>query len=163
MSWFVQYAGGANLNDGDLVTARTYMRRLLHRSCPLADSKGNAACIPMLDAGRETLMGNVARFTRMGMAMAGQSMPGQGMPNQSMPAAGGPPPPPPPASWHLVENGQSVGPFAAAQLGATVTAGRLHPDTLVWTQGMAEWVRAGDVPALTSLFAAQPPPPPVTG
>jgi len=39
-----------------------------------------------------------------------------------------------------------------------VQAGQLNRDTLVWKQGMANWTAAGQVPELSSLFAATPPP-----
>ena len=99
----------------------------------------------------------------MGMAMANQWAPagGPGTP----PASGGgagltPPPPPPPPVWHLVENGQSVGPFSPEQLAQAARAGRLGPDTLVWSAGMSAWSPAREVPALAPLMA---PPPPGSG
>jgi hypothetical protein len=39
-----------------------------------------------------------------------------------------------------------------------VAAGQIAADTLVWTNGMAEWQPAGQVPALANLFKAAPPP-----
>ena len=90
----------------------------------------------------------------MGMAMAGPMMPG------AAPAPPGPQAPPPlPVAWHIAEAGQSVGPFAPAQLAQAVGEGRLRPDTLVWTAGMAGWVAAIQVPQLAPLFASTPPPP----
>jgi membrane protease subunit (stomatin/prohibitin family) len=93
----------------------------------------------------------------MGMAMAGPMM-ASGGPRPPGPQA---PPPPPPVSWHVAENGQSVGPFSPAQLAQAVTAGRLRPDTLVWTSGMPGWTAAGEVPQLAGLFP--PPLPPTEG
>ena len=94
----------------------------------------------------------------MGLAMAGPMLPG-GAPGQPGPQA---PPPPPPVTWHIAENGQSVGPFTPPQLAQAVSAGRIRPDTLVWTQGMAGWTAANQVPQVLGLFAASPPPlPPV--
>jgi membrane protease subunit (stomatin/prohibitin family) len=87
----------------------------------------------------------------MGMAIAGSFAPG---------AVPGPvPPPPPPAAWHIAEAGQAVGPWSAAQLAQAVAAGRVGPDTLVWSAGMAGWAAARSVPALASLFSTPPPPP----
>ena len=93
----------------------------------------------------------------MGMAMA----------NRFDPVSGGaptgpsaPPPPPPPPSWHIVESGQSVGPFTPGQLAQAVGAGRVGPDTLVWTKGMAQWVPANQAPPVEALLANAPPPPP---
>jgi membrane protease subunit (stomatin/prohibitin family) len=94
----------------------------------------------------------------MGMAMAGPMMHGAG--GAAGPSPQAPPPPPPPASWHIAENGQSVGPFTPAQLSQGAATGRVRPDTLVWTAGMANWMAAGQVPQLTGLFQPAPPPPP---
>jgi membrane protease subunit (stomatin/prohibitin family) len=91
----------------------------------------------------------------MGMAMANQfTGPGGTAPS------GGPPPPPAPAPWHIVENGQAVGPFDPSTLSQAMTAGRVTADTMVWTTGMSEWVRAADVPALAAMLGQTPPPPP---
>ncbi len=90
----------------------------------------------------------------MGMAMAGPMLQG-GAPGQPGPQA---PPPPPPVTWHIAENGQSVGPFTPPQLAQAVSAGRVRPDTLVWTQGMAGWTAANQIPQVLGLFAASPPP-----
>jgi len=96
----------------------------------------------------------------MGMAMANQfqAAPAAAAPSTMAQSTMAPPPPPAPVMWHLVENGQSTGPFAPAQLSALVGAGRLSPDTLVWSAGMAGWVAAGQVPQLASLLASVPPP-----
>ena len=95
----------------------------------------------------------------MGFAMANQLM--QNMPQTQ---AGGPagPPPPPGAGpvFHVAENGQSLGPFNAAQIQQGIAQGRITPDTMVWTAGMAAWQPASQVPGLASLFGPPPPPAP---
>jgi membrane protease subunit (stomatin/prohibitin family) len=96
----------------------------------------------------------------MGMAMAGPMMPGAA---PAAPSPQAPPPPPPTVAWHIAEGGQSVGPFAPAQLAQAVAEGRVRPDTLVWTAGMAGWVAAIQVPQLAPLFQAAAPPPVPTG
>ncbi|MCZ6783622.1 MAG: SPFH domain-containing protein [Proteobacteria bacterium] len=88
----------------------------------------------------------------MGLAIAGQMQPGS--PAGALPTA--PPPPPAVASWHLAENGRTVGPFDPAGLAQAVAQGRLRPDTLVWTAGMAGWMSAGQVPQLAPLFRVPP-------
>jgi len=92
----------------------------------------------------------------MGMAMAGPMMRGAG----AAPAPQAPPPPPAPPAWHLAENGQSSGPFAMEQIAQAIATGRVRPETLVWTAGMATWTAASQVPQLAALFRAAPPPPP---
>jgi hypothetical protein len=95
----------------------------------------------------------------MGMAMAGPMMSGGGPAGPAAPGQA-PPPPPPPVAWHIAENGQTVGPFTPQQLAGAVAGGRVHPDTPVWTAGMAGWLAANQVPQLQGMFAALPPPPP---
>jgi membrane protease subunit (stomatin/prohibitin family) len=95
----------------------------------------------------------------MGFAMANQLM--QNMPQAQ---AGGPAgPPPPPAAgpvFHVAENGQSLGPFNVNQIQQAIAQGRITPDTMVWTAGMAAWQPAGQVPPLAGLFGPPPPPAP---
>ena len=95
----------------------------------------------------------------MGMAIAGQMLPG-GSPGGSPLTPGPQAPPPPPVAWHIAENGQAAGPFSPEQLAQAAAQGRLRPDTLVWTAGMASWVAASQMPQLAGLFAPTPPPPP---
>lgn len=73
--------------------------------------------------------------------------------------ANAPAPPPVPAApqYHVAVNGAQQGPFTVEVLSQMV-GGALTPDSLVWSAGMEAWTRAGDVPALKSLFAPVPPP-----
>jgi len=41
--------------------------------------------------------------------------------------------------------------------------GSLKRESMVWTNGMAAWTAAGQVPQLTALFNAVPPPVPPVG
>jgi hypothetical protein len=75
-----------------------------------------------------------------------------------MPGAGVAPPPMPTPAWHIAEAGASVGPFSSEQLAQAVAASRVTRETLVWSAGMSEWRAAGEIEALTGLFAASPPP-----
>jgi len=92
----------------------------------------------------------------LGMAVASgvPSMVGRG----SGPLGPAAAPMPPPPSWHIAENGQTVGPFAAPQLVEMVSTGRVLPQTLVWVAGMADWAAASQVPQLAGLFGPTPPP-----
>ena len=53
-------------------------------------------------------------------------------------------------SWFYAANGQQQGPFPEAQFRDLVTRGTIRSDTLVWTEGMSGWQRAGDIPGLAS-------------
>ena len=51
-------------------------------------------------------------------------------------------------SWFYASNGQQQGPFPETQLRDLITRGTVRPDTLVWSEGMSGWQRAGDIPGL---------------
>jgi hypothetical protein len=51
-------------------------------------------------------------------------------------------------SWFYASNGQQQGPYPEAQLRDLMVRGTVRPDTLVWTEGMSGWQRAGDIPGL---------------
>lgn len=71
------------------------------------------------------------------------------------------PPPIPVVEYHVVINGQAAGPFALSVLTQMVAVGQFTADSLVWKNGMAQWVKAGTVDELKGLFAnAMPPIPP---
>jgi membrane protease subunit (stomatin/prohibitin family) len=92
----------------------------------------------------------------LGQQMAGALAPQAG---GAAPAAAAPPPLPGGAQpFFLGINGQQVGPVAVADMAARVASGELTPDTLIWQQGMAQWTRAADVPAVAPVFGAAPPP-----
>jgi membrane protease subunit (stomatin/prohibitin family) len=95
----------------------------------------------------------------MGMAMAapiGQALSGQ-QPTASGPAAT-PPPIPGAATYFVAVEGKQSGPFDMQTLASQASMGRLTQQTLVWTQGMAQWTPAGQVQALAGIFANVPPP-----
>lgn len=59
-------------------------------------------------------------------------------------------------AWFYAEGGQQQGPFPDAQFRDLIARGIVRADTLIWTDGMAGWQRAGDIPGLLSA-AARPP------
>jgi membrane protease subunit (stomatin/prohibitin family) len=74
--------------------------------------------------------------------------------------AGSPPPVPGPAMFHVAVGQSQTGPFDLAALQSQVTSGQLTRGSLVWKSGMAQWMKAGEVPELAPLFATVPPPVP---
>jgi membrane protease subunit (stomatin/prohibitin family) len=101
----------------------------------------------------------------IGMATAGglASAMGGAVQQSTAPSAGAAPPPLPGAvTYHVAIDGKQSGPFPAAELQGLARDGRLTRDSLVWSQGMAAWTKAGDLPALAALFADLPPPLPPT-
>jgi hypothetical protein len=59
-------------------------------------------------------------------------------------------------SWFYASEGRQQGPYPEIQLRELIARGTITADTLVWTEGMANWQRAGDVPGL--VFGASAPP-----
>jgi uncharacterized RDD family membrane protein YckC len=59
--------------------------------------------------------------------------------------------------WYYVDAGQQAGPITETQLSELVAAGKVRADTLVWRQGLAEWVPHGNArtanPALAATLA----------
>ena len=94
----------------------------------------------------------------MGFGMASQMAQQMAQQQQQPAAAGGPPPLPTEPMFHAAIDGQAAGPFTAAQLQAKIAEGVVTSDSLVWTQGMAEWQPAGQTAPVSGWFAATPPP-----
>lgn len=104
------------------------------------------------------------------------TIPGPAQPPGPPPTPGGAIPPPLPApvpaetpEWFYGQNGQALGPFTVSYLRDLAARNELSVDTPVWKEGLANWVRLGEVPELASVVAAipgaankgnQPPPPP---
>ncbi len=51
-------------------------------------------------------------------------------------------------SWFYASNGQQQGPYPEAQLRDLITRGTVRADTLVWSEGMSGWQKAGEIPGL---------------
>jgi uncharacterized RDD family membrane protein YckC len=48
-------------------------------------------------------------------------------------------------SWYYAEDGKQLGPISEADFNASVSAGRITDETLVWQEGMPQWTRYGEV------------------
>ena len=59
-------------------------------------------------------------------------------------------------SWFYAANGQQQGPFPEEQFRDLIARGTVRSDTLVWSDGMAGWQKAAEIPGLMSM----PPGPP---
>jgi hypothetical protein len=55
--------------------------------------------------------------------------------------------------WYFARGGNTIGPVTLERLRAEITSGRLSRGDLVWRQGMAGWVEAGQVPELLPFFS----------
>lgn len=107
------------------------------------------------------MMASMAVGGAVGQNIAGamnNMMGGMGQP----PQPGVVPPPIPTVAYHVATNGQATGPFELSVLAQMAATGRLTADSLVWKNGMAQWVKAGTVDELKGLFSTMMPPvPPV--
>ena len=68
-----------------------------------------------------------------------------------------PPPLPQQSTYFLYINGQQIGGQTISMIQQLILHGSVNRDTLVWTQGMANWAAASQIPALAGLFVTQPP------
>ena len=106
-----------------------------------------------------------------GMAMANQFMQANNSaqsPQGSGPSIGpmvgqsggntAPPPLPGAVAFFAAIDGKQSGPMDQAAIQQAISQGKMTPATLVWTQGMAKWTPASDVPALSGMLASVPPP-----
>lgn len=85
------------------------------------------------------------------------------MDNASTGASGSPVPPPVPqqARFHVAINGAATGPFDLITLSSMVASKSLTPESLVWQEGMSNWMPAKTVPTIAALFNSGPTPPPI--
>ena len=71
-----------------------------------------------------------------------------------------PPPLPQQQTFFAYINGQQISGLTVPMIQQYIMQGSINKDTLVWTQGMANWSPAAQVPALSGLFMTPPPMPP---
>ncbi|MEE0663498.1 MAG: SPFH domain-containing protein [Collinsella bouchesdurhonensis] len=71
------------------------------------------------------------------------------------------PPPIPQERFHVAANGKATGPFDLTTLSSMVASRSLTPESLVWQEGMTNWMPAKTVPAIAELFNNGPTPPPI--
>lgn len=60
--------------------------------------------------------------------------------------------------WYVLSEGQQLGPYSGEELVQFAQEGRIAAETMVWADGMAEWVQATQVPGLiaTAPVVAKP-------
>lgn len=62
--------------------------------------------------------------------------------------------------YYAILNDVQVGPVDP---GSLMRMSGFDADTLVWADGMSDWIRAGDVNELADLLSSRPVPPPING
>jgi hypothetical protein len=60
------------------------------------------------------------------------------------------------ASWFYASEGKQQGPFPEGQFRDLIAQGIVRPDTLVWSEGMAGWQKAAEIPGLIGGSGAPP-------
>ena len=60
------------------------------------------------------------------------------------------------ASWFYASEGKQQGPYPEGQFRDLIAQGVVRPDTLVWTEGMAGWQKAAEIPGLVGAGGAPP-------
>jgi len=61
------------------------------------------------------------------------------------------------AVWHLVVDGDQVGPLTDADVRARVARNEITPENYVWKEGFSDWLRLADVPEFSDLAGAVAP------
>jgi len=59
-------------------------------------------------------------------------------------------------SWFFAADGKQHGPYPETDIRNLIASGAIRADTLVWTEGMASWQKAGDIPGLMSAGSSTP-------
>jgi predicted Zn finger-like uncharacterized protein len=56
--------------------------------------------------------------------------------------------------WHIVVDGEQVGPIAEADVRARIERGEIKGDTYTWKEGFTDWVKLSSVPEFASLVGS---------
>jgi hypothetical protein len=59
-------------------------------------------------------------------------------------------------SWFFASDGKQLGPYPEPEFRSFVANGTIRGDTLVWTEGMANWRKAAEIPGLMSGGSSPP-------
>jgi predicted Zn finger-like uncharacterized protein len=57
------------------------------------------------------------------------------------------------AVWHVVIDGEQVGPINETEVKDRLRQGKINSDTLVWKEGFADWMQLSTVPELAAILA----------
>ena len=71
------------------------------------------------------------------------------------------PPPIPTAGYYLAVDGKQKGPYDISKFKDMLSKGTFDKDSLVWKEGMENWIRAEDVADIASIFEEPTSPPPI--
>jgi membrane protease subunit (stomatin/prohibitin family) len=105
-----------------------------------------------------TNLGADAMSMMMGMNVANQMLNNQQQHQTPQSLLQTPPPLPTQLQLFVAINGQQNGPFDLQTITQLIHNRQLTKETLVWKQGMANWIAASELAELSNIFAATPPP-----
>jgi predicted Zn finger-like uncharacterized protein len=57
--------------------------------------------------------------------------------------------------WHIVVEGEQVGPIPEADVRARIERGEIRSDTYIWKEGFADWLKLSAVPEFSDLVPAE--------
>jgi predicted Zn finger-like uncharacterized protein len=60
------------------------------------------------------------------------------------------------AVWHLVVDGDQVGPLSDADVRARLSRNEISPENYVWKEGFSDWLRLAEIPEFASGTASAP-------
>jgi len=110
-----------------------------------------------MEAAAKNPNGNASSGIEMGMGFAMAQKMGEAFNQKDQPQQG-PPPLPAAAQYFIAVNGQQQGPLTLVVIQEMIGQGKFTKETLVWKQGMSNWIKASDAEDLKSMFAILPPP-----
>jgi len=55
--------------------------------------------------------------------------------------------------WHIVVDGEQVGPLTEGEVKDRLSQGKINSDTLVWKDGLGDWTALSAVPELAAIYA----------
>jgi predicted Zn finger-like uncharacterized protein len=60
------------------------------------------------------------------------------------------------AGWHIVVDGEQVGPLSEADVRARLSRGEITVDTYIWREGLSDWVKVSTLPEFGEAEGANP-------
>jgi membrane protease subunit (stomatin/prohibitin family) len=110
-----------------------------------------------MEAAAKNPNGNASSGIEMGMGFAMAQKMGEAFNQRDQPHQI-PPPIPGATQYFMAMNGQQQGPFTLSIIQEMIGQGKFTKETLVWKQGLANWIKASDAEDLGPMFANVPPP-----
>ncbi len=63
------------------------------------------------------------------------------------------------SAWHIVVDGEQVGPLPDSDIRARLARGEINADTFAWKEGLADWLKVGSVPEFAGATTYSSPSP----